>query len=168
MSWVKRGQTPHAESDPLTGQYVLSYSKRYRWTVALFTLLTIGFLALGIAGLQEGLRFVILYYVIFTPLAAYMLLGFRDAFYRPIRFNESGLFAGSGARAFIPWNTITAIRYRKHFGWAVISTQTGHRVYITNYRNGLYTLGSFVRRTLGQEKASAIFQLAGIAFRAAE
>lgn len=168
LGWVKNARLLEVPLDPLTGQYALGYSKRYRGVVALFTLLSLGFLALGIAGRNEGLRFVILYYAMFTPLALYMLLGFRDAFFRPIRFNESGIFAGPAARIFIPWTAIAGIRRRKHMGWVVVTAQSGRRIYITNYRDGLLTLGLFVSRSLGPEKAAPIFEVAGVSLQAAE
>lgn len=146
VEWLKRGRAAEARLDPLTGRFDLSYSQRYRWTVAVFALISLGFLLLGIEAIRERSRLAVVYYALFGPMAALFGYIFRDAFFRPISFSDAGIFFGRRQTRFIPWTAVTEARHIKALDWIVLRAAGGLRVGVSKFRDGLITFAEYARR----------------------
>ncbi len=146
LQWLFNGRRLHADADTASGRYVLSYSRRYRWTLAAFTVLCIGFLALGGMSGEESGQLLAVYFALFIPICGLFFYAAYDAFVLRIAFDELGVYAEAAQTQFVPWSAIREVRYVRWLDWFVVTSDDGVKLRLSAYRDGLHTFAQFANR----------------------
>ena len=130
-----------AERHRETGRFVMTYPRMFRRLIAMFLVLSTGFLILGMAGTADDTKALLLITAIFGLLWLAMAYGFYEMLFVRIEFSEEGLFQDSPLKrqAFIPWSQVRRVDYSESMKWFRFRTESG-TIRVSVYRNGLESL----------------------------
>ena len=146
LRWLFDGRRLHADSDNNHGRYVLSYSRRYRWTLLAFTAMCVGLLVLGAFSGEESRQLLAVYYALFIPICGLFFYAAYDAFVLGISFDEQGVFIEGAQTRFVPWTAVTGVRYVRWLDWFVVECEGGVKIRLSAYRDGLHTFAQLASR----------------------